>query len=233
MIASRKGPHRGRAAFSAAVLATLVASSAPGEEIRLEPRRREGLAEARALAGTLALAPEEFLLMYRRPDGDYSRWNLWLWSPSMAGRRVAFTGVRDGIAYLKARLADFTDPAAPRLHFIVRTDAWEKDPGADQSWHFGAARAAAVFSGDPRVYPAAASEPRIIEARSIETAPGRFALHVALSEILVVPEGMTAGFTLGGRLRVAKETPLENGEAYLLELSGAMNRRRTGYGPGS
>ncbi|GIM30129.1 hypothetical protein CPJCM30710_27950 [Clostridium polyendosporum] len=62
---------------------------------------------------------------YLRADGDYSKWNLWVWDAGNNGNgsKYVFTGKdEDGVF----TAVNFT-PSTKSVGFIVRTDNWEKD----------------------------------------------------------------------------------------------------------
>lgn len=100
----------------------------------------------------LDVKADEFVLFYYRPDETYSDWNLWLWKQGGSGSRYDFTGVQNGVAFFKSRRDLFFDAASGRLGFIVRTDAWQKDPDVDRHYFPSDGARCAVFSGDSSVY---------------------------------------------------------------------------------
>lgn len=64
---------------------------------------------------------------YSRPDGEYSDWSMWIWGTG-DGTDNAFTGTDDNGAYL-----EYAVPASTtKLGYIVRTQAWDKDPDGDR-----------------------------------------------------------------------------------------------------
>lgn len=93
-------------------------------------------------------AADEFVLYYFRPDGRYDGWSLWMWNPGRDGGKRDFSGIQNGVAYLKDRI----QPGADAFGFIVRTDTWAKDPGPDMFHALKDGRRWAVISGDPNVY---------------------------------------------------------------------------------
>jgi pullulanase len=62
---------------------------------------------------------------YLRADGDYSKWNLWVWDAANNGQgaRQQFIGKDEDGAFTAVT---FT-PATKKVGFIVRTDNWDKD----------------------------------------------------------------------------------------------------------
>lgn len=62
---------------------------------------------------------------YLRADGDYSKWNLWVWDVANNGQgiREQFIGKDEDGAFTAVT---FT-PATKKVGFIVRTDNWDKD----------------------------------------------------------------------------------------------------------
>jgi hypothetical protein len=200
----------------------------PGLEIAIEALR------------DLPLADTEFVLMYYRPDGQYEKWNLWLWGGgSSGGPRTEFTGVVKGVAFFRAPIADYFPREDDRLNLIVRTDAWEKDPGPDQSWAIRHGRAFVVLSGQNRVWPVEPPRSRILGADPIEERPGVWSIRVALSARLRLSETPGAnGFRISGGLKIVEAcdfTACEPGEAarnYLtddirLSIVGRVNPSRT------
>lgn len=141
-------------------------------------------AAARGTLEAIPRSPDEILLAYWRPDGDYAAWNLWTWGADVSGRH-AFTGVAGdagapgaAVAYLRVPRSRLFHASAARLGFLVRTDSWAKDPGNDMTWDFAAAPACLVVSGRPEVYALGGDTPRIAAAAAVEVEPGRFVLRV-------------------------------------------------------
>jgi hypothetical protein len=183
------------------LLAMLIAALPPvgGVEDVTPP----GLETAIDALRELPHADSEFVLMYYRPDGDYEKWNLWLWGPGGGGERHAFAGVVRGVAFFRAPIARFFPRSDDRLNLIVRTDAWAKDPGPDQSWVIRHGRAFVVLSGQTRVWPVEPPRPRLLGADAIEESPGVFVIRVALSARLRLSEAPGPnGFRIDGGLKI-------------------------------
>ena len=129
---------------------------------------------------------EDVILFYYREDASYSKWGLWLWDSATAGGEASYKAT-EGKAVSKSangcnvaywNISDLTKSVSAinsaitdsqDLGLIIRDDAWNKDPGPDQtiplsegSKHF------VVLSGDTGVYTVADSyAPKIAQATSI------------------------------------------------------------------
>ncbi|BBE32114.1 pullulanase [Tepiditoga spiralis] len=71
------------------------------------------------------------IIHYNRPDGNYEKWNLWIWPKApvgLDGKRYLFTG-KDNFG--KYAIINFDDKYT-KIGFIVRTDKWEKDVSIDR-----------------------------------------------------------------------------------------------------
>ena len=66
-------------------------------------------------------------LHYHREDGDYKKWDVWLWTDGGEGGGYPFEE-EDG--EMVATMA--VQPGATKVGFIVRTEDWDKDVEADQ-----------------------------------------------------------------------------------------------------
>ncbi|WP_026664970.1 type I pullulanase [Butyrivibrio sp. FC2001] len=68
-----------------------------------------------------------FKLHYHREDGDYKKWDAWLWTEGGEGGGYPFEE-EDGemVATMSVQ------PGATKVGFIVRTEEWDKDVEADQ-----------------------------------------------------------------------------------------------------
>lgn len=62
---------------------------------------------------------------YLRTDGDYSKWNLWVWDAANNGdgSKYTFTGKDEDGAFTAVNFK----PGTTKVGIIVRTDSWEKD----------------------------------------------------------------------------------------------------------
>ncbi len=166
----------------------------------------------RILAVSRRLSPgdTEFVLFYRRPDAAYEKWSVWTWSDQHSGRVIPFSGVADGVAYLRLERSAVAGRSGT-VNFIVRTDGWEKDPGVDQSWNLAGGGTCAVFSGDPRVHAAGETGPRLLSASPREASPGRWSVSVrTLGRMTLLPPGelrpasrRSQGFRFDPRLNFA------------------------------
>lgn len=80
-------------------------------------------------------AKSVLIIHYRRNDGDYSKWNLWIWPSlpeSKEGKKYDFTGQDSFGVYAVVPFDETVESAG----FIVRTDNWEKDVGVDRFAEF-------------------------------------------------------------------------------------------------
>ncbi|ABX42665.1 type I pullulanase [Lachnoclostridium phytofermentans] len=73
-------------------------------------------------------ATDTITIHYHRDDGDYEKWNLWLWAEGKDGAAYYFDGEDAFGPYVSVSL----DKSADRIGFIVRTDSWEKDVSEDR-----------------------------------------------------------------------------------------------------
>lgn len=120
------------------------------------------------LVKTLDSSNQNVILLYYRPDGQYSNWGLWLWpdggdgAPGWDDTSGKFKkDSSSGIAYMvldssllktsTAALAAITSSA--NLNFIIRDPNWAKDPGDDQVMDLASGnKHFMVISGDKNVY---------------------------------------------------------------------------------
>lgn len=72
-----------------------------------------------------------FYIHYHRFDDDYTAWNLWLWIPDGDGAAHAFNGTDAYGVYGRFEYTEFANSSS--INFIVRTDAWAKDPDMDRT----------------------------------------------------------------------------------------------------
>lgn len=68
-------------------------------------------------------AADTVTIHYHRDDGDYEKWNLWMWPEGGEGKAFYFDEEDAFGRYMTVTLSKSAD----RIGFIVRTDSWEKD----------------------------------------------------------------------------------------------------------
>ena len=103
---------------------------------------------------------------YNRPDGEYAPWNMWTW---VAAGECAGGPCDSGLsnptefngddAYGKSLTFTVKDPGIAKMGFIVRTNAWAKDPDGDRFLELPVKGNLEVWlkSGDSTIY---TSDPR-------------------------------------------------------------------------
>lgn len=85
---------------------------------------------------SLAVANHKVTIHYQRYDDEYTPWNVWLWCDGANGAAYAFTSVNgdtatDDFGAYGSWEINCTSPA-DKVGFIIRTDAWAKDPDTDR-----------------------------------------------------------------------------------------------------
>jgi hypothetical protein len=95
---------------------------------------------------------------YNRPDGEYGDWNVWSWVAT--GADGASSGLSNPTefngedSYGVKLTFTLTDASITKLGFIIRTNAWAKDPDGDRFINVNATGNTEVWlrSGDSTVY---------------------------------------------------------------------------------
>lgn len=89
-------------------------------------------------------ATDTIKIHYHRDDGDYKKWNLWIWSEGKDGKAYNFDEEDAFGPYATITL----DKSADRIGFIVRTDSWEKDVSDDRFIDTSLGDEIWIFSGE-------------------------------------------------------------------------------------
>ena len=120
-----------------------------------------GLTVAAATPAT-AGADRQVTIHYNRPDGEYAQWNIWSWVQT--GGDGAETGLTNPTEFNgeddfgKKLTFTITDDSITKLGFIVRTNAWVKDPNESPDRFIDLASEGTtdiwLVSGDATVYTA-------------------------------------------------------------------------------
>lgn len=104
-----------------------------------------------AAAGADPEQDSVLIVHYRRPDGNYADWNLWVWPEGGQGGPRQFTGRDDYGVYAVLPV----DGKPDRVGFIVRRGDWlERDLDFDRFANIGDDGVAEIWlsAGDPAVY---------------------------------------------------------------------------------
>ncbi|OHD14916.1 MAG: hypothetical protein A2086_02420 [Spirochaetes bacterium GWD1_27_9] len=187
---------------------TILSQVGPGTVENTKPEKIDNVIEA---LNSITLNSDEFAIFYYRADNNYTGWNLWLWTSEIGGSAYEFTGIANSVSYYKAKKEVFFNSKVRTLNLIVRTNAWAKDPGIDQSFNIDTDNKFVVFSGKEIVYPVENEWPRILSAELFENGTANYCVRVKLSGKygLDISQG-NSGFSINNGLTVTDAIAYEN-----------------------